>query len=283
MYRSNLIRAAKLLPYAVRLGAKEEVSPPEERQEEKVPPASKSSEDLERELRLKVEAELKEAFELELEALKGKLLAEQESWRKSFEEERASAMEALRREAEAAKRAAREEGFRAGREEGLRRGYEEGMARAREEVSERAREFLRVLDGISASVREAQEELLSQVEVKVVRILEVLLSKLLRREVELDREVIVRLLKEVFSRLSDRDEVVVYLSPRDFKVFEEGRSQFADFLREIKSFKVVLDEHVEDGGCVVETRLGVVDARVRSQLERLSSVVDELLRGGEVA
>lgn len=282
MYRSNLIRAAKLLPYAVRLGPREEPSLGE-RQEEKVPPASKSSEEVERELRLKVEAELREAFDLELRALRDRLLAEQESWRRSFEEERTSLLEAMRREAEAAKRAAREEGFKAGREEGLRKGYEEGMARAREEVSERAREFLRVLEEVASSVRGAQEELLSQVEVKVVRILELLLSRLLRREVELDGDVIVRLLREVFSRLSDRDEVTVYLSPRDFRAFEEGRAQFADFLREIKSFKVVLDEHVEDGGCVVETRLGVVDARVKSQLERLSSVIDELLRGGEGA
>jgi len=116
---------------------------------------------------------------------------------------------------------------------------------------------------------------------KLVRLWEKVLKRLLYREVNLDEHVLERLLEQVLKRLSDKEKIIIYLHPTEVTYLQEKLDQYGDLLRGAKHVEFVADDHVDRGSCMVETNLGIYDARWRTQLERMSEEIDRLLAEGQ--
>lgn len=53
-----------------------------------------------------------------------------------------------------------------------------------------------------------------------------------------------------------------------------------DSIRGVKFFELLSDDHVDRGSCLIETNLGIYDARWKTQLEQISTEVQGLLEQG---
>ena len=60
----------------------------------------------------------------------------------------------------------------------------------------------------------------------------------------------------------------------------QTKDDLLDVLRGIKHFEFLADEQVERGSCLVETGMGIYDARWRTQLEQISTQIRQLLEEG---
>jgi len=54
--------------------------------------------------------------------------------------------------------------------------------------------------------------------------------------------------------------------------------EFGEILRGVKRLELKPDAHVDKGSCIVETNLGIYDARWRTQFEQIDGVVDSLFQ-----
>jgi flagellar assembly protein FliH len=136
------------------------------------------------------------------------------------------------------------------------------------------------IDGVHGELRRNLEELAEANQLRLIRLWSVVLDRLLHRQVELNEATVMTLLRQVLLRVSDRERLVVYLHPEDAVSVRERRDEFADILRGIRHIEFVGDENVDRGSCLVETNLGVYDARWRTQLEQISREVDGVLLEG---
>ena len=167
--------------------------------------------------------------------------------------------------------------------EGQTKGYEEGLKKAREEVEQ---EYLQkfsglagVIDGVGKKLDESFAELVKLHQPKMIRMWTEMLKRMLFRQVELNPDTIDNVLSELLSRLSDKNQILIYASPDDAKKLEgELDTKFQEALRGAKRVEVKADPNVQDGSCIVETSLGVYDARWRTQLNQIESVVDEIFQ-----
>ena len=275
----RLFRAVRVLPEAVRIGQLPAVpEAPEEREgAAEAPFASPELQELEH-LRVRVQ-ELEGETNLLRERARG-LEAEMLHRQRHLEEERATWLEEARRQTEEA----REQVLREAREEGFRQGDQEGRAQAEADLQrayqDRFDGLVALLEGVQQELARDRERLLALQEPQMVRLWESLLSRMLFTQVSLDRGTLGRVLQEVLSRISDRERVVVYLNPRDVKGLESLRERLTDVLRGAKHVEFSGDDHVDPGSCLVETNLGVYDARWRTQLEQISAQVSQLLMEG---
>lgn len=218
--------------------------------------------------------EEKRALQEELEALRSGL----DEKRRRLEARERELAERLEAEAAQARKKAREEGFDKGYDEGL----ESARANAREEIAaEYAQRFGRLeklleaaLDSLEASRR---EEIDAQAPL-FVGLWRKMLERLLRREVELDGQTVLRVFRELIHRVSDRTKIRIVLNPSDRELFLKNEAEYAEIKRAADLFEVVADEHIAKGSCVLETGLGVYDARWESQLERIDREIDGILR-----
>ena len=280
--RQRLIRAVRLLPGAVRVvnGIMEEV-----------PPDSGEAAIVEED---RVERSALEVAEAEVKKLRSELkfseenLAQSreeckdlrlrmESEREALDKERGDFRVNSAKEAEQARESARAEGC----EQGRASGYSEGLAKAeadvRREYEEKFREALALLNEMANSLSASREDLTRGHSSQLIRLWEAMLRRMLITSVELDPRVTERVVHELLKRISDRERIIVYLNPGDVAMIEESKERLIDSIRGVKFFEFMSDDHVDKGSCLIETNLGIYDARWRTQLEQVSLEVQSLL------
>lgn len=140
-------------------------------------------------------------------------------------------------------------------EEGFRKGYEEGRQRL-EEVVGRLQGVLEELEGFRGRLLQAAEE-------EIVELAMAVAAKVLRRELQTDREAVLRTLREAISRVTEGDVVKIFLSPDDMEIVEQYRGEL---LEEKGKVTLKADQGITPGGCFIETDFGHIDARIEAQL-----------------
>jgi flagellar assembly protein FliH len=250
-----------------------EIALPKESEAEKS--ALAAAEEEVRRLRVELrgrEADLAEARE-ECRNLRGRM----ESDRAELDRERDDFRAASAKEAAALKEASRIEGY----EEGHSKGYPEGLAKAdadmKEEYEGKFSRALALLDGMAQSLADARERLAMSHASQLIRLWETMLRKMLATVVAIDPQVVERVVGILLKRLSDRERIIVCLNPDDVAMIEESKEKLMDSIRGVKFFELISDDHVDKGSCLIETNLGIYDARWRTQLEQVSSEVENLL------
>ncbi len=167
--------------------------------------------------------------------------------------------------------------------DGQTRGYEEGLKKARIEVEQ---EYLKkfsglagVIEGIGKKLEENFAGLVSLNQPRMIRVWSEMLRRMLQRQVELNPNTIDYVLSELLSRLSDKNQILIYVSPDDMKHLEgELDTKFQEALRGVKKLELKSDPNVETGSCIVETGLGIYDARWKTQMSQVESVVDDVFQ-----
>lgn len=165
-------------------------------------------------------------------------------------------IEKAKEEAEAVRERAREEGRREGREEASSR-IEEALSTLNQAVQERKR-----------IVRDAEGEIL-RLSLKIA-------EQIIHSEVSLHRDVSLNIVSEAIGRVSDREQIIVRVNREDAEYLKRFKDRLAGMLDGVKSFSIIEDANIEPGGCVVETNLGFIDARISTKLKSIEEALQKV-------
>ncbi|MGE5400395.1 MAG: FliH/SctL family protein [Ignavibacteriales bacterium] len=153
--------------------------------------------------------------------------------------------------------------------------YEKGIADGQEAIRyelekdytnkliERTEEFNRILASIEASLsgyEEAFDKIVIEVSIAVA-------EKIVKHEISRE-SIINETLRESVRRVLGANEILIKINPQDYKILHSGEQnvQFEDSFSKIKFEQ---DDKVEAGGCIVETEIGNVDARINTQISEI--------------
>lgn len=282
--RNRVLRAVRLLPDAVKIGR----GPLDDSQSPSsgatAIPAPPENDDLaalhsaEAEIR-KLKAELRDRDASLSEEREAARVArtEMEKLRADVEQEKAAMKASIDKEIADARAAASKEGYEAGHAEGHEAGLSKADAEKKAEYEARFSDALKMLSSISSSLEDAREQLASVHAPQLIRLWEFMLERMLAVHVSLDQSIVVRVLGSILKRVSDRDRVIVYLNPSDVSAVESSKDDLMESIRGVKAFELMSDDHVDRGSCLVETNMGIYDARWRTQLEKIADEVQTLL------
>ena len=298
--RRNVIRAVKVLPEAVRVGIIE-VDPSEDEgtKEEGMPEneidlAQDKIGRLESQIRL-LTNRLEEAaenydelssrcekLEHELENRKAELQAEMH---RKLESERSVIVDKAKIEASSILKEAdkiRSESSEKGRAEGLLKGQKEGFEKAKAdleaEYSSRFSGLISVFEKIHSEIESNFEDIVQLNEARLLRLWKETLRTMLYREVELNKETARIVLEGILERVSDKNRILIYLSPLDLENIQSQTDRMTESLRGVKHLEFLADNRVGQGSCIVETNLGIYDARWRTQMEQIEMQIADLYR-----
>ncbi len=282
--RPNVLRAVRVLSETVKVGScfSEDDSEKAAGQSSYRPASSCDPVALLREELAAAESRLEKAeTQITLLASRNRILAEEfGAERKKAEEEERRRRTLLEAEGEELRKRSAEEGF----SEGKRAGYSEGQEKARREMKrhyeEKVSSLVALLETVHSALSERLEGLAALHLPRLVRMWELLLSRMLHREVSLREDTAMLVLREVLERLSDRERILVYLNAGDLDGILSRKDSFGDLLRGVKHLEYLPDANVEKGSCIVETNLGIYDARWRTQLEQIGKDIDHLFIEG---
>ena len=176
----------------------------------------------------------------------------------------AMAQRMMKAEAEQLRKAAHEEGLRAGREEGLRA----AQAQVAEQLQAQQQRFLVVADALAAALardREATED----------AALELAMASLARILGQApDAALVARIVRQASTQLRDPAQVRIRLAPTDIELLKSAGIDPATLVPQASDVQWIADATVE-GGCVLQTSAGNLDARLQKQV---SALAEALLR-----
>jgi len=122
---------------------------------------------------------------------------------------------------------------------------------------------------LSRSIAEAgrlRDEITASVEHEMVQLALEIAKKVVHREVTVDREIVVSLARVSLIRLHGRAAATIHLHPDDY--------QYVSALREKlgagNAIELTADPLITRGGCLIETDLGDVDARIEQQFSEIA-------------
>jgi flagellar biosynthesis/type III secretory pathway protein FliH len=154
--------------------------------------------------------------------------------------------------------------------EGLRRGTEAGRAQFEEAVGKAAE----ALQNAAAAMQAAHEEFLESLEPQVVMLATTIAERILRREPSVDPERLRKTVRETLVHLEKSERISLRLNPADLAALEAQNVRLFDEFDAAERLEIVPDETVAPGGCVAETEILEVDARIETQLQKIT---DEIL------
>lgn len=147
---------------------------------------------------------------------------------------------------------------------------EKGMQNFEEKVrKEVAKEVAEIQEKLSETIEEIsslQSKISKRVETELVEFALNIAKKIVRREVTIDREVALTLVKVSLGKLHSRTLAKVHLHPNDF-AFVQSKREHLDFHN---ALELVEDKTISPGGCLIHTETGDIDARIESQFEEIA-------------
>jgi len=154
--------------------------------------------------------------------------------------------------------------YDAGFSEGNRKAISELEKSFNEKLLKKIDEFSLILKTVDDKVSAYDDEfgnLIVQLSFEIA-------AKIIRREMNKDSNIEL-VLKESLRKVIGANNIIIKLHPEDHKgiIIENSHSTFID--ESLSKIKFEEDERMEKGGCVIETEIGNVDARISSQLNEL--------------
>ncbi len=151
--------------------------------------------------------------------------------------------------------------------------FEEERRRAwasvEEEVTSMRARLAESLRKIETTVREMTETF----DDNYLKLLEILVKKIVMRELSISREGIRDIVEETVRMTGNDEPVVVKISPDDYEYLMEYESQWLDSVMHDASMRLEVDEELAPGDCVVESRLGRVDNTVQQRIEKIVEAI----------
>lgn len=168
----------------------------------------------------------------------------------------------------------REQAFREGYVQGEKAGMEKG-AKKIEPVLNNFRQALTELEKTGKQLFRHAEEQTVDLALAVAR-------KIVCHEVSLNREVVINVVKEALKRVADQEKITIRVNPVDVELIRDPRCQLSSVLEKGESIIVEADACIPAGGCMIDTQLGGIDARIEEQLKTIEEAFKAELKKCEV-
>jgi flagellar assembly protein FliH len=153
--------------------------------------------------------------------------------------------------------------------EGHEKGEAEALARERAKVDSVVTRLTEAAAGAAASRKEFRRE----AEEDCVKLAVAVARRVLRRELAMDPEALLGIVKAALARMEGREVDRLRLHPDDAEIVDGALKE----LPGRSSLQIVADASLEPGACILETSRGGLDASVETQLREIErGLVDRI-------
>lgn len=149
---------------------------------------------------------------------------------------------------------------------------EEGRLEGRDEAATNIAEALETLN----QATKERKRIIKDAEPEILRLSLKVAEQIIRSEVSLHRDVCLNIVSEAIGRVSDREQILIKVNREDAEYLKRYKDRLTGMLDGVKSFSIIEDANVEAGGCVIETNLGFIDARISTKLQSIEEALKKV-------
>ncbi len=149
-------------------------------------------------------------------------------------------------------------------EKGFMQGERTGKEMAEKRVDAQLKRYASTLDEFAR----LKGDMLLRVEKDVVKLAVAISKRIIQREIQIDQEIILTMARIALSRIGEKSLVTIRLNPIDFKIVIDHKSRLGT-PSDLAGMTLVEDHSITRGGCLIDTEMGSVDARIDEQFREI--------------
>lgn len=161
-----------------------------------------------------------------------------------------------------------EDRVRAAEQTAYERGRLDGEKHLGEQMLQQRNELLELHQGVIESLRRAAPEVIQQTENAFMQ-LALECAKKIVANIPITAELVEAVVREAVTQTKETAEILVQLHPDDLALLRKHQSPILQGLPEAGPLKFIGSSEISRGGCLVQTRFGLLDARRETKIEQL--------------
>lgn len=183
------------------------------------------------------------------------------------------AAEEIREDARAQAEAMREAAWQEGRHSG------EEAARA--EIGEELRgEWISYREGlredfqaIADEIVEGRRQLWERQETEMLELVLTIARQVIKTEVKENPDVVMSIIRNALRRVVDKENVRIRVAMSDSARVRGAKDDIMSIVDGLRHLEIIDDRRVGEGGCVIETNAGTIDAKIETQLAEVERTI----------
>lgn len=153
-------------------------------------------------------------------------------------------------------------------------GYKEGIENANKEIAE--------LRGKFAEFYGYKDEIFNKVSDCIYDISIEIAKKILNKELETDKNSIISIIKKAVEEINPiENKIILKVMPKDVEIVKNKLPEIFSENGFEAAISVVPDKNIADGGVIVETSNGIIDATIQTQLAIMEKALCKNKEGSE--
>ncbi|MBK7104447.1 MAG: hypothetical protein IPH62_04095 [Ignavibacteriae bacterium] len=144
-----------------------------------------------------------------------------------------------------------------------------------QELIEQAEEFYKVLKTFEDKIK-TYENNFHKI---VINVSQKIAEKIIKREIE-QKSIITEILEQNLSKVIGANEITIKLNSTEFKIVEKTSKEQMSSIG-ISKIRFEPSDSIAKGGCLIETEMGNLDARIDSQLNEILKILESKLTKSE--
>jgi flagellar assembly protein FliH len=150
-------------------------------------------------------------------------------------------------------------------EKGFDQGHRDGLELARKEMASKVEDLGNILNDLSAY----RARICNEAEAQLLEMTLALAEVVIRHEASCRPETVRETLQAALEMAAENGNLKVHLNPEDLENVKQFLPQLEQRLNSATRLEIEGDPAISQGGCLVETDSGIIDARLEEQLETL--------------
>ena len=151
--------------------------------------------------------------------------------------------------------------------------FSEGVREGRNQEKKKLSIAIESVAKLIKDLKILKDEFFENSEKEIIDLIFLIAKKVIHREVDTSREVIVSVLRDTIKNVRDKEGVKIRLNPKDYHYIMEASPDFLGKFCDIKNTLIEEDEEIKQGGAVIETHSAEIDATLDQQLNRIKETL----------
>ena len=98
-------------------------------------------------------------------------------------------------------------------------------------------------------------------------------EQIVRKEIKTDRTVVLNTIREGIKNISGVEKITIRIHPSHKIIVQKNKTSIQSISESLRDIRIETDDTIEPGGCIIESDIGNVDARVATQLEQVKKII----------
>ncbi|MHA0855963.1 FliH/SctL family protein [Paenibacillus sp. CMAA1364] len=159
--------------------------------------------------------------------------------------------------------------------EAFDQGHQEGRLKVEEELQSKVEEMMVEAQTVLEEAYRIKNQIIQEAEPFLVELSTAISEKVIEKQLTIESGFMIDLIRKNLARKREQGIITLCVAPAHYTFVQAAREELSLVIDSQAELKILPDATVQDGGCVIRSLLGSIDARIDTQLVEIKK---ELIR-----